>query len=211
MMRIESVATQPDRAGRYTVKFEDGSILRLYRQTVQDFSLYSGKELRDEEVNQLHNAAGQMSAKMRAVRIVSASSISTADLERRLIQKGENKTDAHQAVAWMTDLNLLDDQKTAEQVVHRCISKGLGLARAKQALYEKRIPRELWDEVLSDYPDQTDKILAFLKIRLGDSREEKDLRKATDALLRRGHSYQEIRAALRELSCEADFQEDVYG
>ena len=185
--------------------------MRLYRQTVQDFCLYSGKELEDAEVKQLRTAAGQMSAKMRAVRIVSASSVSKADLEYRLIQKGETKADAHQAVAWMTDMDLLDDQKTAEQVVHRCISKGYGVTRAKQALYEKRIPKELWEDALADYPDQTEKILAFLKLRLGNSWEEKDLRKATDALLRRGHSYQEIRAALQELSGEADLQEDMYG
>ena len=211
MMRIESVASQPDRAGRYTVKFEDGSSMRLYRQTVEDFGLYSGKELDETEIRHLKISAGQMSAKMRAVRIVSASSISKADLECRLVQKGETKSDARQAVAWMTDLNLLDDQKTAEQVVHRCISKGYGLARAKQALYEKRIPKEFWADALADYPDQTEKIQAFLQSRLGDSWEEKDLKKAIDALLRRGHSYHEIRMALQELSQDADFQEDIYG
>ena len=205
------VAAQPDRAGRYTVKFENGTIMRLYRQTVQDFYLYSGKVLEDAEFKRLQATAGQMSAKMRAVRIVAASSVSKSDLERRLIQKGEDKADAHQAVAWMSDLNLVDDRKTAEQIVHHCISKGYGLARAKQALYEKRIPRQYWEDALAEYPDQTEKILAFLKSRLGDNWEEKDLRKATDALLRRGHSYQEIRVALRELSDEAEIQEDIYG
>lgn len=185
--------------------------MRLYRQTVEDFALYPGKTMEEFEMRQLRTAAGQMSAKMRAVRIVSASSVSKADLEQRLVQKGESKCDAHQAVAWMEDLNLLDDQKTAEQIVHRCISKGYGLARAKQALYEKRIPKEFWEEALMDYPDQTEKILEFLRIRLGSSWEEKDLRKATDALLRRGHSYREIRTALQEYAQDADFQEEYYG
>ena len=210
-MRIESVAAQPDRAGRYTVKFEDGAAMRLYRQTVEDFGLYTGRELTEEELKKLKLAAGQMSAKMRAVRIVSASSVSKGDLERRLVQKGERKTDAMEAVAWMTELNLLDDQKTAEGIVHRCISKGYGLARAKQALFEKRIPKEYWADALADYPDQTEKILEFLHARLGNSWEEKDLRRATDALLRRGHSYQEIRKALQEFSENADFQEEFYG
>ena len=57
MMRIDSVAAQPDRAGRYTVKFEDGSVLRLYRQTVEDFGLYSGKEL-EEGIRKRLEAAG---------------------------------------------------------------------------------------------------------------------------------------------------------
>ena len=211
MMRIESVADQPDRVGRYTIKFEDGTLMRLYRQTVEDFRLYSGKELEEAEVKRLRNAAGQMSAKMRAVRIVSAGNISKADLEYRLVQKGEDKADAHSAVEWMSELALLDDRRTAEQVVHSCISKGYGLARAKQALYEKRIPKQYWEEALAEYPDQSEKICAYLESRLKPGYGEKDLRKVTDALLRRGHSYQEIRRAMQEFSVEADFQEEIYG
>ncbi len=186
----------------------DGSTMRLYRQTVQDFGLYPGLELTEEEFSRLQKAVGEMSAKMRAVRIVSASSVSKRDLEQRLIQKGEDPTQAKQAVAWMSDLNLLDDRKTAEQVVHRCISKGYGLARAKQALYEKRIPKELWEDALADYPDQTEHIAEFLRSRLGDSWEDKDLRKAIDALMRRGHNYSQIRKALQTLSEDCDFAED---
>ena len=211
MMRIDSVAAQPDRAGRYTVKFEDGSVLRLYRQTVEDFGLYSGKELEEAELTKLRAAAGEMSAKMRAVRILSASSVSKASLQQRLIQKGESKHDAQQAVQWMAEMNLLDDEKTAQQIVGHCIAKGYGLSRAKQALYEKRIPKEYWDDALADYPDQQDKIRAFLNSRLKDDWGEKELRRAVDALLRRGHSYREIRSVLDDFAKDADFQEDFYG
>ena len=191
------------------MRFEDGSTMRLYRQTVQDFGLYSGLELTEEQMTKLREAAGAMSAKMRAVRIVSASSVSKRDLEQRLIQKGEDPTQAKAAVAWMADLDLLDDRKTAQQVVARCISKGYGMSRAKQALYEKRIPKELWEEALEDYPDQTEAITAFLRDRLKDGASDKDVKKAIDALLRRGHSYGQIRRGLEELSLETeDISED---
>lgn len=190
------------------MRFEDGSSMRLYRQTIEDFGLYSGKELTQEDMTCLRRAAGEMSAKMRAVRIVSASSVSKRDLEYRLIHKGEDPKQAKQAVEWMSELNLLDDAKTAEQIVHRCIHKGYGLSRAKQALYEKRIPKEFWEDALADYPDQTDKIAEFLRSRLKPGFEERDLRRATDALLRRGHSYQEVRKAMEQLEFDADFQED---
>ena len=207
-MRIESLKTEPDRAGRYWITLDNGKKMALYRQTVEDFGLYSGKELADEEMKKLRVAAGEMSAKMRAVRIVSASNVSKRDLEQRLIHKGEDPKQAKQAVDWMSDLNLLDDAKTAEQVVHSCIRKGYGMARAKQALYEKRIPKEFWEDALADYPDQTDKIMEFLRSRLKDGYEERDLRRATDALLRRGHTYHEIRKALQMLSMETDLEED---
>lgn len=208
-MKVESLKTAPDRAGRYWVTFDDGSKMGLYRQTVEDFALYSGKELDEQEAEALRTAAGQMSAKMRAVRIVSAASVSRRDLEARLVRKGENPQQAKEAVAWMEDLHLVDDRATAEQVVSNCISKGYGLARAKQALYEKRIPKEYWDEALADYPDQTEKITAFLKSRLAADSDEKQVRRAVDALIRRGHSYGTIRRALNALSFDTeDFQEE---
>ena len=208
-MKVESLKTSPDRAGRYWVTFDDGSKMGLYRQTVEDFALYTGKELDEQEAESLRTAAGQMSAKMRAVRIVSAASVSRRDLEARLVRKGENPQQAKEAVAWMEDLHLVDDRATAEQVVSSCISKGYGLMRAKQALYEKRIPKEYWDEALADYPDQTGKITAFLKSRLDADSDEKQVRRAVDALIRRGHSYGTIRRALDALSFDTeDFQEE---
>ena len=208
-MKVESLKTAPDRAGRYWVTFDDGSKMGLYRQTVEDFALYSGKELDEQEAEALRTAAGQMSAKMRAVRIVSVASVSRRDLEARLVRKGEDPQQAKEAVAWMEDLHLVDDRATAEQVVSSCISKGYGLMRAKQALYEKRIPKEYWDEALADYPDQTEKITAFLKSRLDADSDEKQVKRAVDALIRRGHSYGTIRRALDALSFDTeDFQEE---
>ena len=83
MMKIESLKTTPDRAGRYWVTFSDGTKMPLYRQTVEEFGLYSGMELNENEWKRLQSAAGEMSAKMRAVRIVSASCVSKKDLEKR--------------------------------------------------------------------------------------------------------------------------------
>ena len=187
MMKIDIVSARPDRAGKYRVHFSDGSSMGLYRQTVEDYGLYAGKELTEEEMSALRRDAGKMSAKMRAVRIVAASNVSVGDLEHRLISKGENP---------------------ADEIVARCISKGYGLARAKQALHEKRIPKDLWQEVLEDYPEQTESIMEFLRNRLGERWDQRDLRKATDALLRRGHSYQQIRKALAMLGEDSFFQEE---
>ena len=208
-MRIELLKTTPDRAGRYYVKFEDETSMRLYRQTVEDFGLYTGKELSDAEMDDLRTAAGKMSAKMRAVRIVSASSVSKRDLQQRLVQKGENPEQAQEAVQWMSDLNLLDDARVAEQVVARCISKGYGLSRAKQALFEKKVPKQYWEDALADYPDQSEKIETYLRSHLDADSDQKDVKKAIDALLRRGHSYAVVRRVLNQLSLDSeDFPEE---
>ena len=203
-MRIEALKTAPDRAGRYWVSFDDGSRLGLYRQTLEDFGLYAGKELSEEEYGRLLTAAGSMSAKMRAVRIVSASNVSRRDLEDRLIRKGEDPDQAKEAVRWMEELNLVDDRNTARQVVSACVAKGYGPARARQALYEKRIPKELWEEALADYPNQEERIADFLRARLDADADEKQMRRAVDALIRRGHSYGQIRRVLNALSFDTE-------
>jgi len=203
-MRIELLKTEPDRAGRFWVILDSGKRLALYRQTVEDFGLYPGKELTDEEWAALQESAGAMSAKMRAVRIVAASSVSKKDLQQRLVQKGENPAQAADAVAWMEEMHLVDDAETARQIVSRCAAKGYGMQRAKQALYEKKIPKQYWNTALADYPDQTEHILLFLRSKISDETDQKQVKKVIDALLRRGHSYSEIRTALQQLTMDPD-------
>lgn len=203
-MRIESLKTTPDRAGRYWITLDNGQSIALYRQTVEDFALYAGKELTDPEWEALADAAGAMSAKMRAVRIVAASSVSKKELQQRLVRKGETAKQAAEAVAWMEDMHLVDDEETARQIVSRCAARGYGISRAKQALYEKKIPQHCWDAALSDYPDQTEYILAFLRSRADDLSDPKQVKKAIDALLRRGHTYSQIRRAMATLALDTD-------
>ena len=208
-MRIELLKTTPDRAGRYLVRFSDDSTMRLYRQTVEDFALYTGKELSAGEMEALRAAAGQMSAKMRAVRIVSATGVTQRDLEQRLVHKGEDPDQAKEAVRWMAELDLLDDREVARNVVRKCINRGYGPARAKQMLYEKKVPRQYWEEVLADYPDMEESIADFLRSKLGADPDEKDKKRAIDAALRRGHNYSQIRRALNSLDMDHDdFLED---
>jgi len=206
MTRIDSVSQSPDRAGRYLVKFSDGSSMKLYRQAVEDFRLYPGMEL--EDLGALRACNSRYSAKMRAVRIISASAVSKRDLESRLVRKGETEEQAKEAVQWLSELNLVDDRQTAKQVVDGCIRKGYGLQRAKQALYEKQIPREFWEEALESYPDQTERIADFLRTKLRDPEDPKQVKRAIDAALRRGHSYGDVKRALEMIGTETDYHEE---
>ena len=208
MMKIDSVASRPDRVGRHAVRFADGTAMKLYRQTIEDFSLYTGAELDDEQMTKLRDSASAMSAKMRAVRIVASANVSKGDLEKRLIHKGEDPDKAKDAVKWMADMDILDDHRTAQQIVQRCISKGYGISRAKQALYEKRIPKEYWEAALAQYPCQNEHIRNFLVSRLDADSDQKEIRRAVDALLRRGHTYSQIRRELELLNVPSEDEKE---
>lgn len=208
-MRIEELR-QSQRSERVILRFEDGSSLKILPSVVADFGLYAGLELSAAELERIRAAAGEASAKNRAVRIISASNVSHRALEQRLIQKGEDAENARAAVRWLDELNLLDDRATARQIVDSGLRKGYGEARLRQMLYEKQIPRALWDEVLSDLPEMDEAIDAYLQKRFGKQiPNQKEVKSAVDALLRRGHRYGDIRAALHRLQAETeDFPED---
>lgn len=92
---------------------------------------------------------------------------------------------------------LLDDEAAARQIVRSGTAKGYGAARIRQMLYAKHIPRELWDEALAELPEQDDAIDAFLQKRFrGRQPDCTEIRRAADALLRRGHAWGDIRRAL---------------
>lgn len=184
---------------RVTLWFDDGTRMKVSTDVVVRFGLYQGMELSEEELAELLEGAQKASAKNRAVRIVSAAAVSEKELRRRLEQKGERPEDAGEAVAWLKELGVVDDEAMARRVVTRAVEKGYGEARIRQELYQKGIPKRYWDEVLEDLPDMTESIERFAAQRLrGKTPDQKELKKVADALMRRGHRWQDISPVLRK-------------
>lgn len=208
-MKIEAIEQTRSPQGRLRLRFQDGSSRMVYPAVIAQLGLYAGKELSAEEVELLNKTDGEVSAKERAVRIISASTVSKRELENRLRQKGESEENTKAAVAWLEELRLLDDRKAAELVVRSGISKGYGEARIRQMLYEKRIPKAFWDAALEQIPPQDDAIDSFLQRRFrGKTPDRAECKRAKDALLRRGHSWGDIRKALERYQPDEEYFEE---
>jgi len=141
-------------------------------------------------------AKEQDSAKTRALRILGNRDISTHEMEKRLIEKGESEETAQETVAWLVQIGYIDDSKYATQIVRHYSAKGYGVFRIKDELYRRGVPRDLWDDALGDIPDMSETAMEFLAKKLRGSRDKADLRRAADALCRRGFSYEEAGAAV---------------
>ena len=194
--------------------FEDGKRLKAPAYKIVELGLTPGAEVTPEVFLALENAQSLASCKERAVRILTASGLSKKELQKRLVQKGESEEDAEAAVAWLEELHLIDDLETAKQLVRSACLRGYGAARAKSILYEKGIPKELWDEALEDLPEMDGAIDTFLRRKLdGRTLDAKQIKKTVDALLRRGHSYHDIQAGLRRYEASLSLeqtQEDTW-
>ena len=208
-MRVEAIEQTRSPQGKLRVRFDNGESLLILPAAIAELGLYAGMELPDAAMDSIKETCGAASARERAVRIVSAASVTKTELQRRLVQKGETEEHAEEAVAWLSELHLLDDRQTAAQIVRSGAARGYGAARIRQMLYEKRVPKELWDEALEQLPPQDDAIDLFLQRRFrGKTPDRTEIKRATDALLRRGHSWEEIRRALSRYASEEEFFEE---
>ena len=107
-------------------------------------------------------------------------------------------------VLWLQEKGLLDDGRYAGMVVRHYAGKGYGPGRVRQELQRRGIPRELWEAALEQLPEQDDKIESFLRARLRDPEDRAQVQKVSAALIRRGFSWEEIRAALARFRADGE-------
>lgn len=196
LIKITKVGTD---GSRVMLWFSDGSKMRIATYLVADLGLYGGMELDEDALADLMAQAQKASARQRAVRIVSTTSVSQKELTRRLIQRGEKPEDAQAAVSWLKELGAVDDAAMAHRVVENALARGYGEARIRQILYQKGIPREYWEPAMEHLPDMSQTVDEFLARRFRglEVLDQKEIKRAADALARRGHSWGDISAGLR--------------
>ena len=98
----------------------------------------------------------------------------------------------------------MDDESYAAAVTRHYAAKGYGPGRIRGELSRRGIDRELWDGALDQMPDNSGKLDKFIAARLKDPTDRDQVRKVTAALYRRGHSWEDICAALRRFDAEPE-------
>ncbi|WP_297999566.1 regulatory protein RecX [uncultured Oscillibacter sp.] len=206
-MRVERVEASKHKKGRVLVFLGDGACLKITEQELLDFGLRSGDELDEETLRRLKEAAGVSNTRAAAADLIGKRAMSRRDLERKLQEKGASETEARYAAEWLEAIGALNDAEYAAALVRHYSRLGYGPARVREKLYEKGVPRELWEGALEELPADGGQVDAFLRSKLrGRPPDEKEKRRLTNALLRRGFPWGEVKAAWRRLGEE--MQED---
>lgn len=200
-MRIERIEASRHKKGRILVFLEDGACLKITEQELLDFGLRSGDDLGQEALGRLKEAAGVSNTRAAAADLIGKRAMSRRDLERKLREKGANEAEARYAAEWLEAIGALNDAEYAAALVRHYSGMGYGPARVREKLYEKGIPRELWEDALEELPEEGGQVDAFLQSKLrGRIPDEKEKRRLTNVLLRRGFPWGEVRAAWERLN-----------
>ena len=202
-MRIERLEASKHKRGRVLVFLADGACLKITEQELLDFGLRAGDELDETTLARLKEAAGVSNVKATAADLIGKRAMSRASLEKKLKEMGASEAEARYAAEWLEAIGAINDADYAALLVRHCADLGYGPARTREKLYEKGVPRELWDEALDQLPDNGEQIDRFLQSKLrGRMPDEKEKKRLTDALLRRGYSWGDVKAAWNRLGSE---------
>ena len=145
-------------------------------------------------------------AKKRALWLLDKRDYSRAELKKKLTEKGFEDAAADAALDRLSELGFVDDARYAPIVVRHYAAKGYGARRVRQELGRRGIPKDFWDAALAEMPEQEESVDRLLRARLrgADLTDRAALKKASDALVRRGYAWDEISAALERLRAEQE-------
>ena len=192
--------------GRWLAVLEDGSILRVGEKEVIDFALYAGKELTDEQAQELQNSLRRSGLKEKALLLISRKPQSRRELERKLEEWGASKEETAAICDRLEELGYLDDASYAARVVRHFCAKGYGERKIRDELYRRGVPRDLWEEALEQAEEPSESIDAFVAKKMaGRMPDQKELKKVSDALARRGYRWSDINEALRRYGAQTDW------
>lgn len=199
---MQITAIHQTSAGRFTVTLDNGEKFKTTLAVVSDMQLYSERELDASEYEAALTASKRALTRERAIEMLSRRAMSRAELIKKLIDKGEDEETAEYCADWLVEHSLIDEESYAEAVARHYAAKGYGAGRVRAELSRRGIDRELWDSALAAMPEDTGKIDKFIASRLSDTNDRDEVRRVTQALMRRGYSWDEIRCALERRKAE---------
>ena len=134
---------------------------------------------------------------------------SEKEVRKKLREKGASDADIDTVVALCIDYGFINDAEYAGMIVRHYAAMGYGPGRIRTEFAHRGIPKELWDDAMEEFPEDTETIDRLLAARLRgkDPTDRKERDKAANALFRKGYSWSDIRAALARYGAEDDFAE----
>ena len=174
-MRIEKLEPSKHVAERWLCWLEDGSCIRVTESEVVSFALYTGMEIPDTLYDQLTEAARRSTIRTKALDYISARPMSRRELEDKLTARRPKGRDgrerpplatseeAGEVADWLEELGYLNDAEYAKTVARHYSAKGYGDRRLRDEFFRRGVPRQYWEEALSEAQEPEEGIDAFLQ------------------------------------------------
>lgn len=202
-MRIERVEPSKHKKNRILVFLEGGQLLKITENELLHYDLRPGADLPEETVEELKKSAQASQMKARGAQLTGSRMLSKKQVVEHLTRRGGDRAAAEDTARWLEELGAVDEAAYGAAIIRHYSAAGYGPGRIRQELNHRGIPRDLWEELLSQMPPAEEAAERYLRARCRNKTvDEALLRKLSAALQRRGFSWQDIQASLRRLESE---------
>jgi regulatory protein len=194
-VRIKAVEEHGRKAGRWTVRLEGIRSATVSAEIVEQLGLRAGGVLAPAAMVALREAAAALATYDRALNLLASRARSSAELKRKLVERGEPAALADRAIEKLQALGLLNDEEYARQVARGRLLGGVSKRRVQQVLWRRGVTREADEEV-----DEETAAVAVAR-RKAATLSKLDAptrrRRLYGFLARRGYDHAAIRAAMQ--------------
>ena len=190
-------AIEPRRKALSALFLDGEFVMNLDTQTLLENRFDVGREIDDEELQEIIELSNERRAKEKALWLISYRDHSKKEL-RDKIRRTCDDASAEKAVERMEELGLVNDENFARRYARKLIfekkmSKRAALFELSRKGIDKETAEEILDEIDVDYREQ---IKDFLDKKYRDLSDEKTKRRAVAALQRLGYGWDDIKAAM---------------
>ena len=203
-------AIQPRRKGLSLLVLDGEPAMELDTQVLGREGVRPGITLTDEALFQLREESDHYRAKEKALYLLGHRGHLKGELEEKLRRDFPEEA-ARYAADRMEELGLIDDAAYGRQLAHQLLErKGFAASRVRFELCRKGLAKDLAEEIVQELaPEPEEKLLQLLEKKYPlAAQDEKQQRRAVNALQRMGYRLPEIRQALRCLDETIDLNED---
>lgn len=189
----------------------EGEKILVDRVILSRCNIKVGTVLEEDDIKQLVFVSECYRAKQRAIWYLSRGDNSEKGLYKKLCRNFSEKA-ADFAVKQMADKGYINDITYAERLIKKYDDKNVSARQARAKLFEKSVPANIVEEVLSGYFEGDGEraynlICEKYSKKVQDAEERK---KVFSALLRKGFSFSDIKHAMDKMvKAEYDFDEEI--
>ena len=190
-------AIEPRRKALSALFLDGEFVMNLDTQTLLENRFDVGREIDDEELQEIIELSNERRAKEKALWLISYRDHSKKEL-RDKIRRTCDDASAEKAVERMEELGLVNDESFARRYARKLIfEKKMSKRAALFELSRKGIDKETAEDILDEFDvDYREQIKDFLDKKYRDLSDEKTKRRAVAALQRLGYGWDDIKAAM---------------
>lgn len=198
-MKITAIKRQVRRQDRYSIYIDSKYMFSFSQSELMNSGLKVGRELTQQELDELQDTATVDKAYDRALNLISHRPRSEGEIREYLRRKDLTDHDITTVVNRLTERGYLDDADFARRwVATRRLLKSTSKRRLMQELRQKRVSSDIISQALED--DETDErgVLRELIARKRKQTKYQDNLKLMQYLSRQGYNYDDIKSVINE-------------